>query len=62
MRHLTRPLTRLFRDCKAATAVEYGLIVGLIAIVAVVAIIGLGSANSSGWGMINNKYAAVNGG
>lgn len=62
MRDAVRSLARLLRDRKAATAIEYGLIVGLIAMVAIVAIFGLGSANSAGWGAIHNKYAAVNGG
>ncbi len=42
-------LTRFIRDEEGATAVEYGLIIGLIAVLLIVALTALGgSDNSSG--------------
>ena len=43
------------KDEKGATAVEYGLIVALIVIVAVVGIQALGGSSASIWGNIANK-------
>jgi Flp pilus assembly pilin Flp len=44
---------RLFRRDDAATAVEYAVMLGLILLVALVAIAGLGSTNGSGWNGID---------
>jgi pilus assembly protein Flp/PilA len=52
-------LTKLMRDRKAATAVEYGLVVSLIVIAGMIGIISLGGATSETWGNILAKVTAV---
>jgi pilus assembly protein Flp/PilA len=46
---------RLLRDDRGATAIEYGLIVALIAIGALLALQGLGSGSSGLWGSVADK-------
>ncbi len=46
---------------KAATAVEYGLILALVVMAAMIGIIGLGGASSETWGNIHAKVKAANG-
>jgi len=52
-------LSRLIRDQKAATAVEYGLILALIFLAMAVGVATLGSTNAGLWGNVAN---AVKGG
>ncbi|HVL79748.1 MAG TPA: Flp family type IVb pilin [Sphingomicrobium sp.] len=47
---------RLLRDCKGATAIEYGLIAALISVAAIAAFQGLGTKMS---GMFTNVEAAL---
>lgn len=57
-----RPLRRLrtlWRDNRAATAVEYGLILALIVLGVMSALIGLGGQSQSTWGNIHDKVRAV---
>lgn len=49
--------SRLVRDEEGATAVEYGLIVGLIAVVIIAAVILLGQNLNGLFGDINDKLA-----
>jgi len=52
---MKRRLIKLIGNMRGATAVEYGLIVALIVIVAVVGIQALGGSSASIWGNIANK-------
>jgi len=47
--------TRFLRDESAATAIEYGLIAGLVAVVIITALKGIGTK-------LNNKFQAVSNG
>lgn len=49
--------TRIVRDDEGATAVEYGLIVGLIAVVIIAAVVLLGGTLSGFFTDINNCLA-----
>jgi pilus assembly protein Flp/PilA len=51
--------TRLVRDARGATAIEYGLIVSLIVIVIVSGISRVGGQTGGMWGNMANKVAAV---
>ena len=57
-------MRRLVRDERGATAIEYGLIVALIAIGFLAGLKGLGDGNSASWGATSNKIigAMQNGG
>lgn len=57
-----RLLAAIRADRKAATAVEYGLIVGLIVIAVMIAIVALGGQTQSMWGNIQSKVVTANGG
>jgi len=46
---------RLLRDDRGATAIEYGLIVALIAIGALLALQGLGTGNEGLWGHVADE-------
>ncbi len=56
---MTRIFRSLRRDTQGATAIEYGLILGLIVLVVVIGIRGLGSENGSGWGALSSKSIAA---
>ncbi|MDO6413586.1 Flp family type IVb pilin [Sphingomonas sp. BIUV-7] len=56
MRHL---LTKLCRDARGATAIEYGLIVSLVVIAIVAGISSVGGATGNLWGNMANKVSAV---
>jgi pilus assembly protein Flp/PilA len=58
---LPASLIRLLRDRKAATAVEYGLILALIVLAIMMALVALGSTTSQMWGNVSTKVAAVTG-
>lgn len=49
----------LLTERKAATAVEYGLILALVVLAVMVAIIGLGGATQQTWGNILSKVEAA---
>ena len=51
--------TRLCRDARGATAIEYGLIVSLIVIVVMSGISGLGGQTGGMWGNLANKVTAA---
>ena len=51
-------ITRLVRNRRAATAIEYGLIAALIAVAAIAAMQGLGTSVST---TFNNASAGLNG-
>jgi len=48
-------LTRLKRDIKAATAVEYGLIAALLVVATMTALSGMAGAVSSTWNNVNTQ-------
>lgn len=52
---MARLLKRLFRSCKGATAVEYGLICALIVLGAMTAITGFGVKVMDMWNDIRNE-------
>lgn len=55
MRALTRKIVMLFADRKAATAVEYGLILALLVLALMTGLSALGSGTSSLWGDVHAK-------
>lgn len=57
----TNHLTRLLHDDNGATAVEYGLIVALVALAAVTSIVGVGNEVNSKFESIETHYSAANG-
>ena len=56
---MLRTAMRPLRDTRAATAVEYGLIVALIVIGLIAAIGGVGGTTGGMWNNTNAKYGAV---
>lgn len=58
-RRLRPLLAALLRDGKAATAVEYGLILALIVLGVMAALIGLGGQSQNTWGNIHAKVKAA---
>jgi pilus assembly protein Flp/PilA len=56
---MNRFLTSLHRDTRGATAIEYGLICGLIVIAVIGAMQGLGGQSGGMWGSISSKSAAA---
>lgn len=58
-RRMIRGMAMLMRDRKAATAVEYGLILALIVIALMSALISLGGQSQLTWGNIHAKVKAV---
>ena len=59
MRSVPRLFLKLYRDRKAATAVEYGLIVAMVVIAMVAAIIQLGTVTTSMWTNVSDKVQAA---
>lgn len=49
MRCALRPLQSLWRDRRGATAVEYGMILAMVAIAIAAAVAGVGDINGSLW-------------
>lgn len=60
MRAILRFSTRLIADRKAATAVEYGLILSLIVLAIMGALIELGGTSTSMWNNVSTKVQATN--
>ena len=58
---MIRLLAMLISDRKAATAVEYGLILALVVLGVMSAIVALGSASRETWGNISTKVQAAAG-
>jgi pilus assembly protein Flp/PilA len=54
---ILRALRRLFRDEKAATAIEYGMIVAFIAIAIIVAVQAVASATNAKWNVVSQNVA-----
>jgi pilus assembly protein Flp/PilA len=52
-------LARLLRDDRGATAVEYGLILALVALTAVGAFQSLANANTAQWKYVKEKVESV---
>jgi pilus assembly protein Flp/PilA len=50
---------KLLRDDRGATAIEYGLIIGLVVVAIIGGISSLGGAAHNIWGNMTNKVAAV---
>jgi pilus assembly protein Flp/PilA len=55
MRALTKSIHRLIRDCRAATAVEYGLILALIVLAIMAALLALGTVTTDMWTNVSTK-------
>jgi pilus assembly protein Flp/PilA len=55
MRALVRTFGALIRDSKAATAIEYGLIVALIVVCIMGAVMGLAGATIDVWNDVRDK-------
>ena len=54
---MTKIVKHFIHDNKGATLVEYGLMVGLIAVVCLVAVQTLGTTLNGFWGTINTALA-----
>ncbi len=54
-----RLMNRIFRDQKGATAVEYGLIVGLIIIALMTGLSALGGGTGGMWTNVASKYVTA---
>jgi pilus assembly protein Flp/PilA len=52
-----RPIAKLICDERAATAVEYGLILSLIVIAIVAGVTQLGSKTSNNWNNVANEVS-----
>lgn len=52
-----RTIRRLRSDKRGATAIEYGLIVALIAVAAIGGMSSLGGGSNGMWGKLDNKVA-----
>jgi pilus assembly protein Flp/PilA len=52
-------ITRFARDTRGATAIEYGLIVALVAIGFLAGLKALGDGNSASWGATSNKITGA---
>lgn len=60
MRGRLEPLVRLLRDRRAATAIEYGLIVALVVLAMMASLVSLGNVTSTMWNDVSNKVLATN--
>ena len=56
---MSKFVTRFLKDESGATAIEYGLIAALIAVVLVTALTSLGTSLSSAFGTISTKIDAA---
>ncbi|MBB5710443.1 pilus assembly protein Flp/PilA [Sphingomonas xinjiangensis] len=52
-------LSLLARNTKAATAIEYGLIIALVVIAMMAALVALGTVTTDIWNNVSNKVQAV---
>lgn len=59
MRALVRLFSSLYRDRKAATAVEYGFILALIVIAIMAAVISLGATTTDIWTNVSTKVQSA---
>ena len=55
-------ISRLLKDESGATAIEYGLIVALIAVACITAMQSLGGGSQGMWGKLDAKVAAATSG
>ncbi len=60
LRRLRHGSTRLGRDPRGATAVEYGLIATLIVVAMIASLKGVANANTSLWGNVSTKVQSAN--
>ncbi|UYY58606.1 Flp family type IVb pilin [Sphingomonas sp. S2-65] len=59
MRALVRNLRFLLRDPKAATAIEYGLILALIVLAIMASLVLLGTTTTDIWNNVSTKVVSV---
>lgn len=52
---VTRTITRVWRDPRAATAIEYGLILALVVIAIFVGVTALGNSNTDLWNKVATR-------
>ena len=60
MRALLKTAAALFRDRRAATAVEYGFLLALIVLAIMAALVELGGVTTDMWNNVSNKVQATN--
>lgn len=54
---MNRRLIKLIRNIRGATAIEYGLILALIAVAMIAGVSALGGTNGGAWGNMSGKVA-----
>ncbi len=59
MRSAKTGLARFLRDCKGATAVEYGLIVAMIVLAVIASVAGVADATTGMWSDVSEKVREV---
>ena len=59
MQRLDHLVRRFAHDCRGTTAIEYGLIVALVAIGFLAGLKALGDGNSASWGATSNKITGA---
>jgi pilus assembly protein Flp/PilA len=59
---MTRWAPRLIRDSRGATAIEYGLILALIAIAMIAGLSALGSSTHGMWGNVQEQVTSATAG
>lgn len=52
---------RLCRDERGATAIEYGLIIGVVVVAMMAGISAVGETVSEMWGLVSDTYTAASG-
>lgn len=56
---VARVTVRMLRDSRAATAIEYGLILAFVVVALIVGLTALGGATSGMWNTVDTKVSAA---
>ena len=56
---VARVTARLLRNCRGATAIEYGLILAFVVIAMIVGLTTLANSTTSMWGTVNDKVTTA---
>ncbi len=59
VKRIARPIARLSRDRRGATAIEYGLILALVFLAMLVGLYALGTSTSEMWGYVDRKVSTA---
>ena len=59
MRALVQTICALLRDCRAATAVEYGLILALVVLALMASLIAVATATTDMWNNVSTTVQAA---